>query len=241
MNDDIIIALDLVDDESSVTDFHVVKNIKFITLEKNLTSKFCPVCHCRLHSKGKFTRHPNNPVLQDGYKLDVTLIGRRWFCSNPDCDYTENDEFPFIEPRKRNTKIVPLLIVYALKDIHLTCREVAIMFNTSDTYVHNTFMHLICPKRKPLPSIISIDEVYLNTSPTCKYALVILDWKTKEVIDLLPSRRKNYTEKYFLNIPKKERDNVKFLICDMYNPYINYTTNDFIQFFRSTCHIVDIR
>lgn len=236
MNDSITEFLDLVDEDCEVVGTPYVEgHTKYITLKKKLRDKYCPVCHSRLHSHGLFTRKPNNPILQDGYNLDVTLIGRRWRCSNSECSHRETDTFPFVEYRCRNTKIVPLLIVKALKDIKMTCREVAAQFHVSDTFVHETFMRYIDPKRKTLPSIISIDEVYLNTSSKQKYALVIMDWKTGEIIDLLPTRRQEVTERYFYDIPLEERKNVKILVCDMYNPYINYT----VKYFPNAKAIVD--
>lgn len=236
MNDSITEFLDLVDDESEVvgtpyTDGHT----KYITIRKKPIEKYCPLCQSRLYSKGQFKRFPNNPIFQDGYDLHITLIGRRWKCSNPECHHTETDQFPFIEYRHRNTKIVPILIVKAMKDIKMTCREIASIFHVSDTYVHETFMRYVDPKRKPLPSIISIDEVYLNISKNEKYALVIMDWKTGEIIDILPSRRKEVTQEYFYRIPLEERKNVKLLVCDMYNSYINYTK----EYFPNAKAIVD--
>lgn len=35
----------------------------------------CPVCSSKLFFKGKIIRHSNNPMFQDGYTLDITLIG----------------------------------------------------------------------------------------------------------------------------------------------------------------------
>lgn len=89
--------------------------------------------------------------------------------------------------------------------------------------------------RLPVPEIMAVDEVYLNISFDCKYALVIMDFVTGDIIDILPSRRKSYTEQYFLNIPLEERKKVKYLICDMYSPYINYT----ISYFPNACAITD--
>lgn len=236
MNDSITEFLDLVDENCEVVGTPYVEgHTKFITLKKKLKDKYCPLCQSRLHSHGLFKRKPNNPIFQDGYDLDLTLIGRRWRCSNEECAYTETDDFPFVEYRCRNTKIVPLLIIQSLKDIKMTCREVAAQFHVSDTFVRETFMRYVNPKRKTLPSIISIDEVYLNISSTQKYALVIMDWKTGEIIDLLPTRRQEVTEEYFYQIPFEERKNVKILVCDMYNTYINYT----IKYFPNAKAIVD--
>ena len=102
-------------------------------------------------------------------------------------------------------------------------------FNVSDTYVHQVLLRYVDLKRKPLTPYISIDEVYINLSPKCKYAIVIMDFVTGDILDILQSRRKEFTESYFLSIPKEERDGVKYLISDMYNPYINYTSFYFLH------------
>lgn len=44
-----------------------------------------------------------------------------------------------------------------------------------------------------------------------------------DILDIVESRRKEYTQKYFMSIPKQEWDRVEYLCCDMYNPYISYT------------------
>ena len=235
MNNVITDLLDLTDEDSSVTDFHIEGHTKFITIEKNLKSMVCPCCGYKLYSHGKFKRHPNNPVLQDGYDLNITLIGRRWDCTNKYCDYTYRDQFNFIEPNKKNTKIVPLMILRDMKDINLTCRQIADRYHVSDTSVHEIFSQYVSMPRLPLTPIISIDEVYLNISPQYKYAVVIMDFITGNILDIIPSRRKDVMERYFLSIPKEERDKVKYLISDMYNPYINYT----YKYFKNSISIVD--
>ena len=232
---DITDWLDINDKESEIVDSGITGNIKYITVRKKLTEKYCPLCGSRMHSHGQFTRHPNNQVLADGYIVKLTVIGRNWECSNDDCSYTCRDEFPFLDKNKKNTKIMPLLIINAMKDLHLTCRQVAERFNVSDTYVHDIFTAYVDLPRLPLTEFISIDEVYVNMAPDMKYALIIMDFTSGTILDILPSRRKQYTEEYFYHIPLEERDKVKYLICDMYNPYINYT----VSFFHNAQAVVD--
>jgi transposase len=188
-----------------------------------------------MHSKGTFTRHPNNQIFQGSYSLEITLIGRRWVCSNLNCSCKETDQFKFIERYKHNTTFNDISIVFEMKEIHLSCRQVARRYHVSDTYVRTIFSCYVSLPRLSMTHIISIDEVYLNISSKCKYALVIMDWSSGEIIDILPSRRKETTSQYFFSIPKKERDNVQFLICDMYDPYVNYTKN----YFRNAKVITD--
>lgn len=82
-------------------------------------------------------------------------------------------------------------------------------------------------KRLNLPEIISVDEVYTNFRHDCLYSLVIMDFATHEIVDILPSRREEYTNKYFLSIPIEERKNVKYIISDMYEPYLKYMNRYF--------------
>ena len=72
MNDNIIDLLDLTDNDSEITDITIEGSLKKVTLMKKPRVKYCPVCSTRLHSKGRFTRHPHHQILQDGYTLEIT-------------------------------------------------------------------------------------------------------------------------------------------------------------------------
>lgn len=235
MSNDIMNLLEIYDEDSEIIDSKTEGNLKIVTIQKKLAPKFCDQCGSRMYSKGRFTRHPNNQIFQGSYTLEITLIGRRWVCSNPDCGCTEADQFKFIERYKHNTTFNDISIVFEMKDIHLSCRQIASRYNVSDTYVHTIFSRYVSLPRLPMSNIISIDEVYLNISARFKYALVIMDWSAGSIIDILPSRRKEITSRYFDSIPEKERDNVQFLICDMYDPYVNYTKT----YFRNAKAITD--
>lgn len=180
-----------------------------------------------MHSRGVRTRTINHPVLQDTYECIIKLKQRRWRCTNPQCAYTINESFNFINKRKRNTNATDMLIVNAFRDLSVSASSIAEKFNVSDTYVFDTFDKYVKLDRLPLPDIISVDEVYLDMDEHCKYALVIQDFYTGDPIDLLRSRRTNVTEPYFVSIPREERCNVKYLITDMYNPYIRYVETYF--------------
>ena len=105
----------------------------------------------------------------------------------------------------------------------------------SDTYAHEVFDRYVKLDRLPLTDVISVDEVHLDMDDSCKYALVIQDFHTGDPIDLLRSRRINVTEPYFASIPREERIGVKYLISDMYNPYIDYVN----KYFPNAVPVVD--
>lgn len=227
MNNDIIDLLDLKDSDVEIKSVTLHGNVKEITLEKKNTAHYCPICGFKMHSLGIYTRKVNHPILQDGFTIRLLVRQRRWRCSNPACRNINTDRFAFLEKRKRSTNITELLIVQAFKDYNLSAAQIAARFNVSDTYAIYTFQRYVDMKRRQLTSAICIDEVYLDISKVCNYALVIQDFATGEPIDMVINRRKEITEPYFASIPRTERAKVKFLVTDMYRPYLEYVNTYF--------------
>ena len=227
MNNDIIKLLNFNPDEIEITDIEIVERTKIIHIKKKLVPTYCPLCNTRMNSKGITHRNVNHPVLQDGYKLILELSERRWYCQNTACNYHYTDDFTFALPKQRQTNITPLLILNELKDLNLPLTYLSKKYNVSDTYIHSIVMRYLDPKRLPMPRILSVDEVFLDFDGSNKYALVLMDFESGLIIDILESRLKTTYDDYFLSIPLSERNNVEFVVCDMYNPYINFTVNYF--------------
>lgn len=232
---DITDLLDLEDSSLNITDVTISGNKKIVTLETAPTLHYCPVCNFRMHSRGIKTRTINHPILQDTYQLVIKLKQRRWRCTNPICQYETNETFNFVHKYRRNSNATDLLIVNSFRDLSNTAVKIAETFKTSDTHVLDVFDNYVKMDRLPLSDAICIDEVYLDMDSHCKYVLVIQDFHTGQTIDMLHSRRNNVTEPYFAGIPKEERFAVKYLISDMYNPYIAYTT----KYFPNAVSVVD--
>lgn len=235
MNNDIINLLNIEDKDVIITNTSIEGNVKKIYIEKVLKVEYCPNCSSRMHSKGKYLRHINHPILQDGYKLELIVSQRKWKCTNPQCNLYFNDQFNFISSYKQSSNITPYMILNEMKNINITTSEIAARYNVSDTTVHYVFLQYLDIQRLPLPEILSIDEVHLDIDYRHKYVLIMMDFETNDIIDILPNRWEETTKPYFLSIPLEEREKVKYLICDMYNPYINYTK----RYFPNSIAIID--
>lgn len=222
MDYDIIKLLGIKDSGIKVLGIKETTTTRTITLEKELSAHYCPVCGFKMYSKGRETRTVNHPVMQDGLKLSLKIIKRRWLCINPDCRNIESDEFSFVDKYRRNTNISDLLIVNAFRNPYLSAREIARRYSVSDTHAITTFARYVDMPRRQLTEIISIDEVDLNISRKYKYALILQDFETGEPLDMIPSRREEVTEPYFAKMSFKERSRVKYVISDMYRPYLAY-------------------
>ena len=236
MNNDIIKFLNIVDDDIEIIELVVENSNKFIHIEKKIFgNKTCPNCGCIMYSKGIRKREINHPIFQDGFHLYFILHQRKWRCTNKECNHYCNDEFSFVEKYKQSTKILPFLILDKFKDINATDISVAKALNVSDNTVRDIFKSYVDLPRLSLSEVISIDEVHMHFDSKNLYSLIIMDFISGQIIDILPNRLEETTKKYFYSIPKEERDKVKFLICDMYNPYINYVN----KYFRNAVCIVD--
>jgi transposase len=128
-----------------------------------------------------------------------------------------------------------MLIVDAYRNLMETSASIARRFHVSDSHAHEVFDRYVKLDRLPLTDAVSVDEVLLDMDDDCRYALVIQDFHTGDPIDLLRSRRTNVTEPYFVSIPAEERNQVKYLISDMYNPYIAYVE----KYFPNAVPVVD--
>ena len=227
--------LDLEDADIFISGIQVEDNKKILTVETHLSAHFCPCCGFRMHSRGIKTRTVSHPILQDGYHLVLLLKQRRWRCTNPDCLYEANDEFRFVNQRRRITNATDMLIVFAFRDLNESAASIARKFKTSDTHVLDVFDRYVRMERLPLTDIISVDEVFTDMGDDGKYALVIQDFHTGDPIDLLRSRRAKVTEPYFASIPLDERRQVRYLLSDMYNPYLSFVD----KYFPNATSVVD--
>ena len=227
--------LDLEDTDIIISDIHIQDQTKTITLETPPVARYCPSCGYRMHSRGVKKRTINHPILQDNYSLILILKQRRWRCTNPECLYDTSESFRFVNKQRRTTNATDMLIVNAYRNLLETSVSIAKRFHVSDSHAHEIFDRYVKLDRLPLTDAISIDEVHLDMDDDCRYALVIQDFHTGDPIDLLRSRRTSVTEPYFVAIPTEERNAVKYLISDMYNPYIAYVE----KYFPNAVPVVD--
>ena len=192
----------------------------FINVERNLKTMYCPNCSNLMYSKGLVIRKVRHPVLQSGKVIVINLKQRKYRCTNDVCNLYINEEFSFVEKYKQTTVMVPYMILADMKDITLTCAAVSRRYQVSDTYVHSIIMRYLDFRPLPLPDIVSIDEVFLDIEYDERYVVIIRDFISGDIIEVLPNRYDETISGFFRSYTYKERLNVKYLISDMYGPYL---------------------
>lgn len=190
-------------------------NFYFLTLVSR--GAFCPKCNTfskKIHSyKDKKIKHSFL------IKEELTLIyhQRRYIC--PHCGKTFVEKNPFSFPKARFSSLTIKNVLSLLKEYNQTFSSVARAVHLSITEVIEIFDQYVQIDRKPLQEIICIDEFYFSRHAKNKYACLLIGFKNGLILDVLESRKKSYLRSYFRLIDKKERDIVKFISMDMYDPY----------------------
>lgn len=196
------------DTATSRTDVHVLLKP---------TSPPCPVCGNPLPKvKDYYTRKINHSVLNDSHTL-LLFKDRRYIC--PHCHKTYFSPNPFTERGFRHSLLTTQMILKDLKDPNMTMSAVSRRYHISPTTVANIFDAHVDIGRKKLPNFLSVDEVYAFRSNRSKYICVMLDYKKKVPVEILPSRTYEDLARFFSSIPIEERQQVKVFSTDMWQSY----------------------
>ena len=220
MKDFIIKLLDLkekdIDSIDSITISDDSLNL-IITLKRK--EEICPRCGSFSHYiKDYKYKHLNHKVLVHS---DTKIIykQRRYICK--DCHHTFYETCPFTSNRSSMTPATVISILDSLKPYTSTFSSVARSHNVSITTVVDIFDKHVQIRRKKLTEILCWDEFYFDRHSKKKYAFMMMDFKKKVILDIVESRWTEDLSAYFFSIPLDERNEVHFIIIDMYDAYRN--------------------
>ena len=214
----------------------IVRNNQ-VVLDLKLIDKRPPCPDCGNESvkiKGYVAKKINHSILND---KGCTLVyhARRYIC--PVCHRTFYEVNPFVFKRMKISSSVILCVMKDLTRPSETFVSVAQRYHISPTTVASIFDATVNIPRARLPRILSTDENYAFYSQEThsKYICVLIDQQNGRPIDILPSRRFDYLDKYYSKIPKYEKEQVEFIATDMYEPYRKIIH----KHFKQALHVVD--
>lgn len=213
----------LVDSITSVkqSDESVVVRIKL-----KVSNTKCIYCDGPIRIHGYSARKIHHATLLN---RDCTILyqQRRFSCSNCGSTFSENN--PFSSSGETLSFETKLNILKCLKHPEITYTYAAELCNVSKSTVTRIFDNHVDIPRKKLTKVISLDEHYFPQSDhDSLYLLLVMDFLTGTIIDVLPSRRKDHVTKYFSDIKYKtydysthlsELNNVQYISIDLYENY----------------------
>lgn len=217
--------------DANIEDVGCFRRENDICIDVKLTDKRveCPECGCKkVKIKGYVQKTINHSILAER-SCKLIYHARRYVC--PVCKKTFYEHNPFVFKKMKISSQVVVASLNDLKNPSETFTSVAERYKLSPTSVASIFDTYVSIPRSLLPTILSIDENYCFHSKEhdSKYVCMFIDQQSGEPIDVLPSRRYDYLDRYFKAIPKKEKDNVHYISTDMYEPYRNIVRKHFPQ------------
>ena len=186
----------------------------YLTLKRKET--ICNTCSSILKIKDYQLRSIHHQVLILR-NTKVVFRQRRYYCSV--CHSTHLEHNPFSEPKSNLSHMTKINVMRYLKGQESTFSSTSRHFHLPVTTVVNIFDELGHMNRLPMPTILSIDEFYAIRKSKQKYACLLLDFSTGNVIDVLFGRSKKDWASYTQLIPKHELTNVKYICIDMFETY----------------------
>lgn len=219
MNNDTIKLLNLEEKDIDLTKSYVdkVNGDLICTIVLNNNTKCCKFCGSIAITIKDYYPKKISHSISTNQPCILNYKARRFKCKN--CGKTFLEHNPFCQEDEKISLYTVIKIMEKLRSHTATFTSVANDLNVSIQTVVNVFDNYASSSRLPLDEAICIDEIYTNKLTKKKYSCVIMNFKTKQVIDLYPSRLKLDLIDNFMRIPLEERKRVKYVIIDMWDTY----------------------
>ena len=183
-----------------------------IFLDMKLETQVCP--HCKHETKR--VHDYRTQIVKDlatfGIPVFLHLRKRRYFC--PHCNKSFHQRITFLPKYQRLTTRMRVAIMDEFRKV-CSIKSVAERHNVSSTTA-TRILDCISYSKPTLPEVIAIDEFKGNAGDH-KFQCILTNPKKKKVLDILESRKSEDLYKYFSEIDKASRNNVKYVVMDMSN------------------------
>lgn len=202
--------------------------------EEEYKQRICPNCNhqfLHIHSYKWMSQKLGTTI---GVKEVLKIKRIRYKC--PECGRTHTFN---LEGLSRGHVISDFVKTSIKKEFYemQSFRTIAKRYDVSLQKVLNIFDEYTryVPAR-PLPEYLCIDEKHFEGDTDGKYCVVLSDFFTGEIIDVLENRQMPYLDDYFEDIPLKEREKVKVFISDMYDGYSTIKN----RYFPKALFVIDL-
>ena len=200
-----------------------IKNKRCLVILGYLKNDFeyCPCCGC-INENTIIKKGTRNSLIKINKHAELTtyldLTKQRYKCKN--CNKKFYATTLEVDYRCHISNQVKLAILNCAKE--MMCKSlIARLYNVSDNTVQSLFDTVFYNDtvyKDFLPKAICIDEFTFKKKT---YAFNICNAKNGKTIDLVLDRTTNNLDKYFSHYTEKARKRVKFVVMDMYSPYID--------------------
>ena len=214
------------DDVESLDVFRKEDNTIIYKLTLKKTGMNCPMCGNKMIAYGHKKKTIKHPTLIE-YKSEIEYMANRYHCNI--CNKTLIEDNPFTFKGFNSSYQMLRDVMNLLENLNYTLKMIADELHISPTQVNRYLDSYITLPRTPLPECLGIDEIH-NPEMSYKgsaYLCVMVDNENRCIYDVLGSRSKNYLDNYFYGFSQKEKDSVKYVTIDMWEPYMDLSYKHF--------------
>ena len=204
-------------------------------VEQRKDQRECPYCHSDRNVVVNDYDYIEINCSDNDYIRDIVRIKKvRFKCR--DCNKTFTPEIRGIERYSKVSDQTMNMIVSDFTKM-ITFNDIGRRYNLTKARVLQIFDEKITfVPRGHMPEVLCIDEIKFNEEINQKYCCVLYDYNQRKIVDIIKNRQIAYLDEYFINIPEKERNNVRFFISDMYDGYASVRK----RYFKNAIHIIDL-
>ena len=216
----------------------IIKGVRCLVIKGYLSNSFdcCPKCGCI--NNGSITKKGTKTCMIKINKISeltsyLELTKQMYKCKN--CKKKFISITNIVDFGCRISNNVKRAVYNCAKEI-MSKSLIAKLYNVCDNTVQRIFDTMFCSEtvyKSSIPEAICIDEFTFKKKT---FAFNICDAKTGKTVDLIEDRSTYNLEKYFLHYTEEARNRVKFVVMDMYKPYVGLIK----KYFPNALIIIDL-
>lgn len=202
--------------QASIFHYHIKLKLKRHT---------CPYCgeDAISHGQKELKIHHPNLIDFDGM---IHYHARRYICK--DCHRTFFETNPFSFSGFNKSYALMDRIMKQLGQLDLNFKRIAGLNHISISTVQLYLDSYVFIPKPSLPENLGIDELHSKMAyRDSAYLCILIDNENRYPIDILNSRSKHNLNKHFEQYSKAQRDSVKFVTIDMWEPYKDVALHQF--------------
>lgn len=217
-DDFIMRTLNLTPDQVLFLSTVIINQIMIIHIQlKSLPGITCPFCGGPVKIKD-YSHHSYNHLDIAGTPSRIDWKRRRYVCK--DCGRSFSEGNPFGPERFRQSYAVLKSVAVDLRNIHYSFWDIAQKHHISTALVQLYADSFLRVPRQPLSDNLGIDEIHSKMAKYGgSYLCTITDNRHRSLLEVLPNRSKRTLSRYFEQIPLSERNKVRYVTIDLWEPY----------------------
>lgn len=198
------------------------ENGNFITITLKKKECFCPSCSSFHYELKEYRIRNIKHALFLNKTTTFLLKNRKYRCLECGRTFMENNS---LAPKRSRVSYETIYTVLeAARRYNSTWKEIGRIAHVSDETAINIFDRYVNLPRHRLPKVLSIDECYNKHQFDKPYSCILFDFLKTQIVDIIEDRSKHKLSYYFSKLTKEERDNVQYVVIDMWEPYLDIAT-----------------